>query len=84
MTQADATLIGAVAIVTDRAEWLGAGLALALALEGDSDGQRVLEAHRLDDERLALVLGAAARPRLHAEGDLGGGVEGWRCGGRRG
>lgn len=50
MAQADATLVGAVAMVAFGAIGLGFGLALAVTLEGDSDGEGVLEAHRFNDE----------------------------------
>lgn len=70
MAQADATLKGAVAVVTFGAVGLGFGLALAVALEGDSDGERVLEAHRFDDEGFLLLFGATASSGLHTERHL--------------
>lgn len=70
MAQADATLVSAVAVVTFGAIGLGFGLALAVALKGDSDGEGVLEAHRLDDEGFLLLLGATASSGLHTEGHL--------------
>ena len=72
VTQADAALVGAVAVVADGAVGLSCSLALALALEGDGDREGVLEAHRFDDEGFAFLLGAAAGAGLHAKGDLGG------------
>lgn len=70
VAQADATLVGAVAVVTGGAVGLGLGLALAVALEVDGDGEGILEAHRLDDEGFLLLFGATPSPGLHAEGHL--------------
>lgn len=70
VTQADAALVRAVATVAFGAVGLHLGLALALALKGDGDLQRVLEAHRLEGEGLRLLLGAAPHLHIHTEGHL--------------
>lgn len=70
MAQADATLVGAVTVVTFGAIGLGFGLALAVALKGDGDGEGVLEAHRLNDEGFLLLFRATASSGLHTERDL--------------
>lgn len=71
VAQADATLIGAIAVVANGAVGLGFGLALAVALKGDGDGEGVLEAHRLNNEGFLLLFGATTSPGLHTERDLG-------------
>lgn len=70
MAQANAALVGAVALVTLGAIGLGLGLALAVALKVDGDGEGILEAHRLDDEGFLLLFGATSSSGLHAERDL--------------
>lgn len=67
VAQADAALVGAVAVVALRAVRLSLSLAPALALEVHDDLQGVLEAQRLDGEGLLLLFGAAPGPRLNAE-----------------
>lgn len=71
MAQADAALVGAVALAAFRAIWLSFGLTLAVALKGDGDREGILEAHRLDDEGFLLFFGATASSRFNTEGDLG-------------
>lgn len=70
-TEAHPTLEGPVAVVAAVAERLSIGLASAVAVESDLDGEAVLEAHRLDGEGLLLLLGAAAHLGLNAEAHLG-------------
>lgn len=70
MAQADATLIGTIAVVTLWAVGLGFSLALAVTLKSDSDGEGVLEAHRLNDECFLLLFGATTSSGLHTERDL--------------
>ena len=70
VAQADATLIGAIAMVTLRAVGLGFGLALAVALKGDCDGEGVLETYRLDDEGFLLLFGTTTSSGLHTKRDL--------------
>lgn len=70
VAEADATLVGAVAVVAFRAVGLCFGLALAVTLEGDGDGEGVLEAHRLDDEGFLLLFGATSSSGFHTKGDL--------------
>lgn len=70
MAQADATLVSAIAMVALGAVGLGSVLALAVTLEGDGDGQGVLEAHRFNDEGLLLLFRATTSPGLHTERHL--------------
>lgn len=70
MAHAHSALEGAVAVVAFGAVGLRFGLALAVTLEGDGDGEGVLEAHGFDDECLLLFLRAATSSGLHAERDL--------------
>lgn len=70
VAQADAALIGAVAVVAFGAAGLGFGLALAVALKGDSDGERVLESHRFDEKCFLLFFGATTSPGLHGKRNL--------------
>lgn len=70
VAHADAALKGAVAVVAFGATGLGFGLTLAVALKGDSDGERVLEAHRFDEECFLLFFGATASPGLHGKRNL--------------
>lgn len=70
MALADATLVGAIALVAFGAIGLGFGLALAVTLEGDGDGEGVLEAHGFNDEGFILLFRATAGPGFHAERDL--------------
>lgn len=70
VAKADATLVCAVAMVTLWAVGLGFGLAFAVALKGDSDGECVLEPHRLDDEGFLLLFGAGPSSGLHTERHL--------------
>lgn len=70
MALADATLVGAVAVVTLRAVGLGFALTFAVTFKSDCDGERVLEAHRFDDEGFFLLFGATTSSGLHTEGDL--------------
>lgn len=71
-TAAHPTLEGPIAIVAAVAVRLGLGLAGAVAIEGDLDGEAVLEAHRFDGEGLLLLLGAASNLGLNAEAHLDG------------
>lgn len=48
------------------------GLAGTVTVEGDLDGEAVLEAHGLDGKGLFLLLGAASHLGLDAEAHLGG------------
>lgn len=48
------------------------GLAGTVTVEGDLDGEAVLEAHRLDGEGFLLLLGAATHLGLDAEAHLDG------------
>lgn len=73
VAQADAAFVRTVALVTLRAVGLGSSLALAVTLEGDGDGERVLEAYRLNDEGFLLLFGATTSSGLHTERDLGEG-----------
>lgn len=75
-TAAHPTLEGPIAIVAVGAVRLGLGLASAVAVEGDLDGEAVLEAHRFDGEGLLLLLGAAAHLGLNAEAHLDGKPDG--------
>lgn len=70
MAQAYATLKGAIAVATFGAIRLGFGLALAVALKGDSDGEGVLEAHRFDDKGFLFFGWATTSTSLHTERDL--------------
>lgn len=70
VAHADPALVGAVAVVALGATGLGFGLTFAVALKGDSDGERVLEAHRFDDERFLLFFGATTSPGFHGERNL--------------
>lgn len=70
VAEADATLVSAIAMETFRAVGLDFGLALAVTLERDGDGQGVLKTHRLDDEGFLLLFGATASSGLHTEGNL--------------
>lgn len=72
VTAAHSTLKGPIAIVAAWAEGLGRGLAGAVTVKGDLDGKAILKAHRLDGERLLLLLGAAAYLGLDAKAHLGG------------
>lgn len=70
VAHADAAFVGAVAVVTFGAAGLGSGLTFAVALKGDGDGERVLEAHRFDDECFLLFFGTTASPGLHGKRNL--------------
>lgn len=70
MAHADAAFVGAVSVVAFGAAGLGSGLTFAVALKGDSDGERVLEAHWFDDECFLLFFGTTASPGLHGKRNL--------------
>lgn len=70
MAHADAAFVGAVAVVAFGAVGLGFGLTFAVALKGDSDGERVLKAQWFDDECFGLFFGTAASPGLHGKRNL--------------
>lgn len=69
-TTAHPTLKGPIAIVAAAAVRLSMGLAGTVTVEGDLDGEAVLEAYRLDGEGLFLLLGAATHLGLNAEAHL--------------
>lgn len=70
VAHADAAFVGAIAMVAFGAAGLGSGLAFAVTLKGDSDGQRVLEAHRFDDKCFLLFFGTTASPGLYGKRNL--------------
>lgn len=70
VTQADSTLIGAIAVVTDGTVGLCLSLAFTLTLKVDCDLQRVFKAHWFDGKGLALFLGTAPGPSFYAKGHL--------------
>lgn len=70
VTAAHPTLKGSVTIVAAWAERLGKGLAVTVTVEGHLDCKAVLKAHRLNSERLLLLLGAATHLGLDAEAHL--------------
>lgn len=70
VAHADAAFVGAVAVVAFGAAGLSFGLTFAVALKGDSDGERVLEAQRFDDECFGLFFGTTASPGLHGKRNL--------------
>jgi len=63
----DATLEGTIAMAAFGTILLGLGLALAVALKGDSNREGVLETHRFDDECFLLYFGATTSTCLHTE-----------------
>lgn len=67
MAQADATLVGAVALVTHRAVGLPLSLALTLTLKVDGNLECVFKAHRFDGESFGLLLWAAPGTYLNTE-----------------
>lgn len=72
VTAAHPTLKGPVPIVAAWAERLGKGLAGTVTVEGHLDGEAVLKAHRLNSERLLLLLGAATHLGLDTKAHLDG------------
>lgn len=72
VTPAHATLKGPVPIVTAWAERLGRGLAGTVTVEGHLDREAVLKAHRLNSERLLLLLGAATHLGFDTKAHLDG------------
>lgn len=70
VTQADSTLIGAIAVVTDGTVGLCLSLAFTLTLKVDCDLQRVFKAHWFDGKGLVLLLGTAPGPSFYAKGHL--------------
>lgn len=67
MALADATLVGAIALVTLRAVGLPLSLALTLTLEVNGDLECVFEAHRFDSESFGPLLWAAPGTYLNTE-----------------
>lgn len=72
VTAAHPTLKGPVTIVAAWAERLGKGLAGTVTIEGHLDREAVLKAHRLNSERLLLLLGAATHLGLDTKTHLDG------------
>lgn len=67
VAQADATLIGAIAMVTHGAVGLSVSLTLTLTLEVDRDLECVFEAHGFDGESFVFLLWAASGTYLNTE-----------------
>lgn len=70
VTAAHPTLKGSITIVAVWAERLGKGLAGTVTVEGHLDRKAVLKTHRLNSERLLLLLRAATHLGLDTEAHL--------------